>query len=103
MYSPDCLGPVAPPSWKSTPEGHNFEVTEWLLDRVTAPEGHQVDRLDSALRVPVSPCPSRAKPAPMWKYIRLGDQSVVADGHLLEESLTWVAWMVLGQRWGSRQ
>jgi hypothetical protein len=32
MYSPDCLGLVAPPYWKSTLEGHNFEVTEGLLD-----------------------------------------------------------------------
>jgi hypothetical protein len=32
----------------------------------------------------------------MWEYIGPGDQSVKADGHLPEESLTDVTWMVLG-------
>lgn len=32
----------------------------------------------------------------MWEYIGSGDQFVVVDDHLLEESLTGVAWMVLG-------
>lgn len=36
----------------------------------------------------------------MLEYISPGDQSMVADGHLLEESVTRVAWMVLGSASG---
>lgn len=36
----------------------------------------------------------------MWEYIGLGAQSMVVDGHLLEESMTRVARMVLGSASG---
>ena len=36
----------------------------------------------------------------MWEYLGLGDPSTVAEGHLLEESMTGVAWMVLGSTSG---
>lgn len=44
--------------------------------------------------------PLRVRLAPMWEYIRPGDQSIVVDGHLLEASLIGVAWMVLGYTLG---
>lgn len=47
--------------------------------------------------------PLNARPATMWEYIRPVDQSTVVDGHLLEESLTGVAWMVLGSMLGEPQ
>ena len=36
----------------------------------------------------------------MWEYLRLGDQSMVAKGHLPEESVSGIAWMVLGSTSG---
>lgn len=36
----------------------------------------------------------------MWEYIEPGDQSMVADGHLPEESVTRLASMVLGSMLG---
>ena len=39
-------------------------------------------------------------PALMWEYLGLGDQSAVAEGHLSEESMTGIAWMVLGSASG---
>lgn len=36
----------------------------------------------------------------MWQYLGLEDQSAVAEGHLLEESMMGVAWMVLGSTSG---
>lgn len=36
----------------------------------------------------------------MWEYIRPRDQSIVADDHLPKESMTRVAWMVLGSMSG---
>ncbi|CAD6333831.1 unnamed protein product [Miscanthus lutarioriparius] len=41
-----------------------------------------------------------ARAAPMWEYLGLGDQSAVAEGHLSEESMTGIAWMVLGSASG---
>jgi hypothetical protein len=34
-YSPDCLGLVMPPSWKSVPKGPTLKVTDGLLDQIT--------------------------------------------------------------------
>lgn len=31
----------------------------------------------------------------MWEYLGLGDQSMMAEGHLLEESVMGIVWMVL--------
>jgi hypothetical protein len=39
----------------------------------------------------------------MWEYIGVGDPSTVAEGNLLEESMSSVAWMVLGSVLGSQQ
>jgi hypothetical protein len=47
--------------------------------------------------------PLKARLASMWEHIELREQSAVADGHLLEESLTGVAWMVLGSMLGNHR
>lgn len=42
----------------------------------------------------------KARLVPMWEYIGQRDQSVMVDGHFPKESMTRVAWMVLGSALG---
>lgn len=95
------MGPVAPPSWKSVPDGPTLELAMVLLDRVTALKdarltGHMVLRVFLLRRV----LPLKASSALMWEYIGPGDQSALADGHLPKEHLARLAWMVLGSMLG---
>jgi hypothetical protein len=82
-------------------EGPVLEVVEGLLDRITALRnvrltGQTVLLVFLFCRV----LPLMARLALMWEYLELGDQSAVAEGHLPEESVTWIAWMVLGSTSG---
>lgn len=74
-------------------EGCALDVANGLLDRITILKDARLTSQMVLLSVFV---PLRARPTPMWEYIGLGDQSTVADNHLPEESVTEVAWMVLG-------
>ena len=90
-----------PPSSKCVLEGPILEVTEGLLNQVIALKnagvtGQTVLRMFLLRRILLL----KARPALMCEYIGLGDPSMVAEGHLLEESMTRVAWMVLGSASG---
>jgi hypothetical protein len=88
---------VTPPSWKSVSKGPALEVTDGLLDWVTALKGTKLtDQTVLQVFLFCHVLPLKARPTLMWEYIRSGDQSMMADGHLSEESMTKVAWMVLG-------
>ena len=82
-HSPDHLGSVAPTTWKRVLEGPALEVAEGLLDQITALRntgltGRTVLRVFLFRRI----LSLMARPAPMWEYLGLGDQSAVAEGHL---------------------